>query len=307
MKSHLSLHFGKIGALLFALSLIGAANIGLGKPKNFQEVSWIDILGEGSTLGLMLMFLSFVLISRPRGRVTNLLVYGLIGFCAANFQDMLDEIIRLPTALLFDDIIESMLAPLAVMTLGYGFFQWNQEQVSINKNLQCRERFYREHSALDYVTDLYTALYMKQQIDRELVLYQSDLQPLSILVIDIENFGDFNRRYGLEDGDRLLAQTAKIITLNLRASDLACRYAGDRFIVLFPATHLIDAQVYSAEIVNALKNFAFKPSNAVRSEFVDCNMSLIDHRFGNDAESLLRSANNRLELEKRKSHESKAA
>lgn len=307
MKNHLSLHVGKVSVLLLALSLVFTINIGLGDIKSFGNITWIDIFGEGSTLGLMLMFLGFVLISRPRGSVTNFLVYGLIGFCTATFQDILDEIVQLPATLLFDDIIESMLTPLAVIALGYGFFQWNQEQLAINKKLQCKERFYREHSALDYITDLYTAPYMKQQIERELVLYQSDQQPLSILMIDIADFGDFNRRYGQEDGDRLLAQVAKIITLNLRTKDLACRYAGDRFIVLFPATHWVDAEIYSREIVNALKNFAFKPSNAARSRFVDCNMSLIDHSFGDNAEALLNSVNHRLELTKHDNDKSKAA
>lgn len=307
MKSHLFLHSGKVFALIIALTATFTINFWLGEAKDFKDITWIDIFGEGSTLGLILMFLCFVLISRPRGLVTNLLAYGLIGFCAATFQDILDEVIRLPPSLIFDDIIESIVAPLAVITLGYGFFQWNQEQTTINLKLQCKERFYREHSALDYITDLYTALYMKRQIDQELVLYRANKQPFSILMIDISKFRDFNRCYGEQDGDRLLAQTAKVITLNLRARDLACRYAGDRFVVLFPSTHRVDANIYSQEIINALENLAFKPSNAARSEFIHCNSSLVDHSCGKNADALLTALNSKLERNKRESYESKAA
>jgi len=307
MKSHIPLHLGKIGALLIAFAFILTVNGWMGDSKAMVDITWIDIFGEGSTLGLMLMFLAFVLISRPRGQVTTLLSIGLIGFSASIFQDILDEIIVLPAGFLFGDFVESILAPIAVVVLGYGFYQWHQEQITINQKLMCKERFYREHSALDYVTDLYTALYMKEQIARELILHHSEQKPLSVLMIDIANFDAFNRRYGEDDGDRLLAQAAKIITLNLRSMDLACRYAGDRFIVLFPGTHLVDARVYQTEILNALHNLAFKPSNAARSEFITCNSSLIDHSSGNTSEALVQAANDQLERQKQLKNNSVAA
>ena len=307
MKSHIPLHLGKLGALLIAFVFILSVNVWVGDLKVMADITWIDIFGEGSTLGLMLMFLAFVLISRPRGQVTTLLSIGLIGFSASIFQDILDEIIVMPTGFLFGDFVESILAPIAVVILGYGFYQWHQEQLTINQKLMCRERFYREHSALDYVTDLYTALYMKEQIDRELILHRSEQKPLSVLMIDIANFDAFNRRYGEDDGDRLLAQAAKLITLNLRNMDLACRYAGDRFIVLFPGTHLVDARVYQTEILNALQNLAFKPSNAARSEFIACNSSLIDHSYGENSTALIQAANDQLEHLKQQNNKSIAA
>ncbi len=298
MKNHSTLHLAKIGLIAAALLTILGVNLWLGESKFFASITWIDIFGEGATLGLLLMFFGFVLISRPRGRVTDLLTLGLIAFCAATFQDILDEIIQLPANVWFDDFTESVLAPIGFVLLGYGFILWNAEQTTINGKLQCKERFYREHSAIDFVTDLYTSLYMTAHLDRELNLHRDEGTPLSIMMIDIAEFDEFNRRYGDEDGDRLLAQAAKLITLNLRSTDLACRYAGDRFVVLFPATHLVDAKVYRQEITNAIENLAFKPSNAARSVFITCNSSLIDHSAGDSSEALFEAVNKSLELAK---------
>ncbi len=298
MKNYSSLHLVKIGLIVGALLTILGVNLWLGERKVLESITWIDIFGEGATFGLLLMFFGFVLVSRPRGRVTDFLTLGLIAFCAATFQDILDEIIHLPVSVWFDDVAESALAPIGFVLLGYGFILWNTEQTAINGKLQCKERFYREHSAIDFVTDLYTSLYMTAHLERELNRYRNEGTPLSIMMIDIAQFDEFNRRYGDEDGDRLLAQAAKLITLNLRSTDLACRYAGDRFIVLFPATHLVDAKVYRQEIINAIENLAFKPSNAARSVFITCNSSLIDHSVGNSSEELFKAANKSLEIAK---------
>ncbi len=295
MKNHTTLHFAKLVLIAITLLTILAINVWLGEIKILATITWIDIFGEGATFGLLLMFFGFVLISRPRGRVTEYLALGLIAFCAATFQDILDEIIRLPASVWFDDFTESVLAPVGFVLLGYGFILWNAEQTAINGKLQCKERFYREHSAIDFVTELYTSLYMRTHVDRELSLHRNEGIPLSIMMIDIAEFDEFNRRYGDEDGDRLLAQAAKVITLNLRSKDLACRYAGDRFIVLFPATHLVDAKVYRQEITNAIENLAFKPNNAARSVFINCNSSLVDHSAGNNSEELFDAANRALE------------
>lgn len=295
MKNHSTLHLAKFVLITATLLTILAVNVWLGEIKVLATITWIDIFGEGATFGLLLMFFGFVLISRPRGRVTEYLALGLIAFCAATFQDILDEIIRLPASVWFDDFTESVLAPAGFVLLGYGFTQWNAEQTAINGKLQCKERFYREHSAIDFVTELYTSLYMRTHLDRELSLHRNEGIPLSIMMIDIAEFDEFNRRYGDEDGDRLLAQAAKVITLNLRSTDLACRYAGDRFIVLFPATHLVDAKVYRQEITNAIENLAFKPNNAARSVFISCNSSLVDHSAGNNSEELFDAANRALE------------
>ncbi len=298
MKTLLPLHFAKIILLACTCALVLCLNVFLGELKASDRINWIDIFGEGATLGLMLMFLIFVLSSRPRGRVTNCLVAGLMGFCAATFQDVLDEVFAIEAGLVFDDFIESVITPFAVVALAYGLYLWNQEQQAINQRLQCKERFYREHSALDGVTDLYTALYMQKHIDRELQLFQKHQQPFCLMMIDLDHFDDFNRRYGQHDGDRLLAQVANLTVLNLRPEDLACRYAGDRFIVLFPQTQLVDAETYAREIHNALCNMAFKPNRAARSVYINCTYSLVDHSASSDASGLIAHLNKSLEQQK---------
>ena len=281
MKSFLSIHTDKLALLLLSLMLVLAINSYYGFLTTINTVTWIDIFGEGSTLIMALMFMLFVLNSRPRGRVTNFLFFGFLCFCLAMWQDLIDEVIHLNDDYWFDDLIESVIAPIGILALGLGIYHWDQEQQQLNQRLQVRERYYREHSALDTVTDLYTTSYMEQQLGREINLIESrppQKNSASLLMIDIDNFDAFNRRYGAAEGDRVLKQLAEIMVMNLRSGDLACRYAGDRFVSLLPNTSSAQAQVIALELEGALQSLAFKVCGRAQSEYLQVTSAWIAHQ-----------------------------
>jgi diguanylate cyclase (GGDEF)-like protein len=77
--------------------------------------------------------------------------------------------------------------------------------------------------------------------------------PLSLLMIDADEFKAFNDRHGHQAGDRLLRTFAAAIAANLtRPSDLAARYGGDEFAALLPDTALGDAAALAERICEDL-------------------------------------------------------
>lgn len=66
-------------------------------------------------------------------------------------------------------------------------------------------------------------------------------RPLSIAMLDIDNFKSVNDRYGHDVGDRALAHVAHLLAEGYRACDLVARLGGEEFIVLLPETSLDDA------------------------------------------------------------------
>jgi diguanylate cyclase (GGDEF)-like protein len=52
------------------------------------------------------------------------------------------------------------------------------------------------------------------------------------MLIDLDNFGDVNRRHGHETGDRILAEIGLLFQKHVRSSDQACRFGGQQFAVL---------------------------------------------------------------------------
>ncbi|NMB32761.1 MAG: diguanylate cyclase [Clostridium sp.] len=55
---------------------------------------------------------------------------------------------------------------------------------------------------------------------------------LTLIMIDLDNFGEYNDTNGHKAGDMLLAKTASVIKRKVKKGDIVCRYGGDRFVVL---------------------------------------------------------------------------
>ena len=85
---------------------------------------------------------------------------------------------------------------------------------------------------------------LSQEIKRS-SRYQSFL---SIVYIDIDNFGEVNETHGFEQGDKVLKMIGDMVLYNIRGIDLACRDNGDVFIVALPETSVYDAEIVAERI-----------------------------------------------------------
>lgn len=89
-------------------------------------------------------------------------------------------------------------------------------------------------------TDKLTGLYMRDifevVLEKEFQIYKNDLMPLSLLMLDIDNFKGFNDKHGHQAGDHALENVGKIILGIIRKSDIACRYGGEELAIIMPNT-----------------------------------------------------------------------
>jgi diguanylate cyclase (GGDEF)-like protein len=134
---------------------------------------------------------------------------------------------------------------------------WHLEQLALNQQLQRRELDYRWHQEIDAITLLYRGSYWKERASS----FVSNKVPASIIIIDVVNFSYVNAQYGIVEGNRILREIAHLLLMNIRNTDLVCRYAGDRFVILLPQTNLQDAIELINQIERSIENVAFKPSN----------------------------------------------
>ena len=94
-------------------------------------------------------------------------------------------------------------------------------------------------TVFDENTGLYSRAYFLRALGAEIRRAQRDARPLHVLLIDIDRFGGFNRRFGIDVGDRLLSLIAAAITGcvseagdMLVTTNLAARFGGEEFVVL---------------------------------------------------------------------------
>jgi diguanylate cyclase (GGDEF)-like protein/PAS domain S-box-containing protein len=103
-----------------------------------------------------------------------------------------------------------------------------------------------ELAMTDYLTNLNNRRYFMQRGAEEFKRAQRNNQPLSLLMLDINEFKNVNDTHGHEAGDAALKQVAAVLKSKLREIDILGRIGGDEFAVLLPNTQLKDA-ILSAE------------------------------------------------------------
>ena len=108
------------------------------------------------------------------------------------------------------------------------------EQIALAlSNLKLRETL-RQQSVRDPLTGLYNRRFLEETLDRELSRLERKNLPLSLIMIDVDNFKNFNDTFGHEAGDAVLRDLGGVLQRYVRGSDIACRYGGEEFTVILP-------------------------------------------------------------------------
>lgn len=104
-----------------------------------------------------------------------------------------------------------------------------------------RERRYREMAITDELTGLYNVRFFRAQIPLETQRAEKLSLPLSLALLDLDDFKKFNDTHGHPAGDAALRHVGQVILQCVRERDIACRYGGEEFVILFPATTIEEA------------------------------------------------------------------
>ncbi len=110
------------------------------------------------------------------------------------------------------------------------------------KELASLQRKLEQFSYQDSLTGIANRRMFDQTLDCEWSRSQRNQQPLSLMMIDIDFFKQFNDLYGHQHGDICLISVARALTsVSKRVTDLVARYGGEEFILLLPETDAKEA------------------------------------------------------------------
>lgn len=135
----------------------------------------------------------------------------------------------------------------------------NQREAAIAALRENIEK-YRELSIFDDLTQLNNSRHFYFQLKLELDRANRYKLPLTLLMLDIDNFKEFNDAYGHVEGDQVLLRLGQVIKRCLRETDFAYRYGGEEFTVLLPMTTSAYGADAAERIRSEFKKETFSPA-----------------------------------------------
>lgn len=152
-----------------------------------------------------------------------------------------------------------------------------KERQRIEEALQESEKRYRELSIVDALTQLYNSRYFYHQLKIEIARGERYKQPVTLLMMDLDDFKKFNDAYGHVEGDQVLSRFGQVLRRCLRKTDSAYRYGGEEFTVILPMTSDKGGAVVAERIRTEFKKEAFSPSSG-HDIHMTVSIGLAQHR-----------------------------
>lgn len=113
-------------------------------------------------------------------------------------------------------------------------------------------RKFEHHATTDALTSLANRHAMETAYPKLIELCKSKGKPVSLMMIDVDNFKQFNDMLGHVAGDRALSIVSRILRQQFRPRDLLVRYGGDEFAVLLPDVNLSEALAIGERLRTAI-------------------------------------------------------
>lgn len=120
---------------------------------------------------------------------------------------------------------------------------------------QARKTFERFEDSL---TGLFNRDFFDQEIELVLARAKRQEEPLSIIMLDIDDFKEINDTYGHPAGDKVLASLGELLSDSIRASDVAARFGGEEIAILLPVTEGDIAKGVAERLLEAIRQTKVK-------------------------------------------------
>lgn len=228
----------------------------IGASGEMVRVEWADVVGEGAVCCLSLVWLFGVLRSGlPRYALVPIST-GLLALFIGQVPDVLDEFFV--GAGWFIAWTENLSKVVGVSLVTLGAWRWHRYADQEVESLEASSARFETLSVTDPMTGLFNRAHLADSMTQHLAQVEAN-KPLSLLMLDIDDFKLHNDEYGHPEGDKVILTLAEVIRQSIRETDVAFRYGGEEFAVLLPGADLERARIAAERIRLAFAHRIFSP------------------------------------------------
>jgi len=148
-----------------------------------------------------------------------------------------------------------------------------------------------ELSITDPLTRLYNRRFLEQRMEEEISRCLRQDLALTLILLDLDNFKNYNDLCGHIAGDKALQRTARILRKSAREMDIVTRYGGEEFCILLPGTSKKEAILVAERIRHAVEKENFPREKSLPLGRLTCSLGVASYPAdGNTARSLINAA-----------------
>lgn len=115
----------------------------------------------------------------------------------------------------------------------------------------------KELSYTDGMTQLHNYRYFEKRLSEELARCKRNKIPLSMIILDVDNFKNYNDTLGHQAGDEALRILGNVLKETARNVDIVCRYGGEEFATILPNIDEEGAAIFGERVRSAVEKQAF--------------------------------------------------
>ncbi len=153
---------------------------------------------------------------------------------------------------------------------------------------------FERHATTDALTSLANRHAMEDSFPQAIAQCVEEEKPVSLMMIDVDNFKQFNDMFGHIAGDRALSAVSKVLRAQFRPRDLLVRYGGDEFAVLLPDVDKEQAAVIGERVRQAVCGETGDGADSLIQIPLRISMGVADLQPQGTLDSLIRAADKAL-------------